>query len=324
VIPIAEKGVHLRAASGLARYLLRRLLYTALILLALSAMSFVALTLAPGDPTQVILGQTWTPERAEVARQNLGLDKPIQVRYVTWLYEAIHGDLGRSYATHERVSDMVLRAVPISLQLAVASFLISLAIGSVIGIYSAIKRRSPLDYISRVFVVSMSSMPIFWLGLIVIYIFAVKLPIFPTGGLTSPVSIVLPALTLACYSLSGIVRMMRSAMLETLPKDYIRTARSHGLSERVVIFQHALRNVLIPVVTVSGLYLGAVIGSAIITEDVFAWPGLGTLIISGVLTRDAPVVLGGVIAVAVFYSIINLLLDVLYIYLDPRIQLQLR
>ena len=307
---------------GVTPYILRRLVQSAIIIIALSILSFLGLALAPGDPTQTILGQTWTPERANVLRATLGLDKPLEVRYINWLSGAIHGDLGRSYTTNEPVSVVVLRAIPISLQLALASLLISLSVGSIMGIFSAIKRGSALDYLSRIFVVCMSSMPIFWLGLIIIYIFAVKLPIFPTGGLTSASSIVLPAACLSCYSLAGSVRMMRSAMLETLPRDYIRTVRAYGFSERVVIFRHALRNVMIPVVTMSGLYLGALIGSSIITENVFAWPGLGTMIISAVFTRDTPVVLGGVLAVAVFYSMINLCLDILYVYLDPRIQLR--
>lgn len=216
---------------------------------------------------------------------------------------------------------MILHALPISLELATASLMIALPVGALIGIYSAIKRTSPLDYISRVFVVGMSSMPIFWLGLVIIDLFAVQLPLFPTGGMGSSLSIVLPACSLAFYSLAGIVRMTRSSMLEVLRKDYVRTARAYGFSERVVTYRYALRNALIPVVTLSGLYVGTVIGSAIITEQVFAWPGLGSLIISAVFRRDTPVVLGGVLTVAVFYLLINLCIDFVYVYLDPRIKL---
>ena len=282
---------------------------------------FLMLNVAPGDPTQIVLGQHWTPARAAEIRTTLGLDKPLLVRYLMWLYNAVQGDFGRSYTTHEEVRVMILHALPASLELATASLMIALPVGALIGIYSAIKRTSRLDYISRVFVVGMSSMPIFWLGLVIIDLFAVQLPLFPTGGMGSPLSIVLPACSLAFFSLAGIVRMTRSSMLEVLRKDYVRTARAYGFSERAVTYQYALRNALIPVVTLSGLYLGTVIGSAIITEQVFAWPGLGTLIISAVFSRDTPVVLGGVLTVAMFYLLINLCIDFVYVYLDPRIKL---
>ena len=306
---------------GPLRFVLRRFVYGLLILIALSAIAFFMLNNAPGDPTQMILGQTWTPQRAKEVRITLGLDKPLIVRYFLWLCNALQGDLGRSYTTHEQVLLMITRALPNSLELAAASLLIALPVGISIGIYSAVHRKSLLDYFSRVFAVSVSSMPIFWLGLLFIDFFAVQMPLFPTGGINGPLSIVLPACSLAFYSLAGIVRMTRSSMLEVLRKDYVRTARAFGFSERVVTYQHALRNALIPVVTLSGLYLGTVIGSAIITEEVFAWPGLGSLIISGVFLRDTPVVLGGVLTVAVFYLMINLCIDFVYVYLDPRIKL---
>lgn len=304
----------------MTRYIIRRLLYTIPVMLAVSLVVFGILHIAPGDPARLLAGEDARPEDVAIVRANYGLDQPLYVQYSVWLANVLHGNFGRSIVTRRPVLDEVVARLPSTIELAFASLLIAIVAGMAVGVISATHQYSLLDHLTMILALLGISMPVFWLGLILIFFFAVDLRWFPTGGTGTPQQLVLPAVTLGASSMAIIARMTRSSMLEVIRQDYVRTARSKGLKERVVILRHALMNALIPVVTVIGLQFGYLLAGAVLTETVFSRPGLGRLLVTSITSRDFPVVQGTLMLLSVSFVLINLLVDILYGYLDPRIR----
>jgi peptide/nickel transport system permease protein len=318
----AQTDVHL-AGKGLAvRPLLRsvggKLLTPFVLLLLISLFVFIAFSLVPGDPAQQLLGQSWTPEAGKRLREQLGLNDPVLVQYVRFLWRAAHGDLGRSYMTRLPVLQSVSAAFLNSLQLAGTALVIAVVAGVSFGTAAALRRNSWLDVVSRVITVSLSSVPAFVVGIVLIYVFAAQLHLLPSGGRGEFRHLVLPAVALSFFAMAGFIRMVRATVLEVLRQDYIKAARSRGISWRKIIVRYVLRNAAIPLVTLGGLYAGTMIGTAVVTEYVFAWPGLGTLTITAIQSRDIPTIQGGILTTAATYIVLNSLLDILYGVIDPR------
>jgi peptide/nickel transport system permease protein len=304
------------------KYILKRILMLIPVLIGVTFIVFSIMYLTPGDPAQLILGEKATPQAVAELRTQMGLDKPFIVQYFTFLGKAVTGDFGRSYTTNRVVFAEIFARFPNTLILAVVGVAVSVAIGIPIGIISATKQYSAIDNVSMFFALLGVSMPGFWLGLMLILIFSVKLQVLPSGGFTGLSSLILPAITLG-YSSSAIkTRMTRSSMLEVIRQDYIRTARAKGVPERTVILKHGLKNALIPVITVIGLQFGSLLGGAVLTETVFSWPGVGRLLVDAIRSKDTPMVLASVVFLATTFSIVNLLVDILYGFVDPRIKSQ--
>ena len=312
------------------RYVVRRLLLLVPVLLGVSVIIFMVLHLAPGDPAEIMLGSQATQADLERLRAELGLTEPLYVQYVHWLGLVARGDLGRSIWMKRPVLNEVLGRFKATLVLTGAALVLSTAAGLALGIASAIRPNSLLDRLSAVASLFGASMPVFWLGIVLMVIFALWLGWLPASGMFAPygggdlrdllVHLALPAVTLAAASVTIIARLTRSTMLETLGQDYIRTARAKGVVERAVVLRHGLKNALIPIVTVVGVQAGYLLGGAVLTETVFAWPGVGTLMVQGILARDFPLVQGCVLVVALSFVVINLVVDLLYAWLDPRIR----
>jgi peptide/nickel transport system permease protein len=306
----------------MSRYLLTRLLLAAPVLLGVSLVVFTMIRLIPGDPAQLMAGQAATAEVVAEIRQALGLDRPIAVQYAIFLARVARGDLGRSLFNSSPVVDELAQRFPRTVRLALASMAVAILIGVPAGIVSATRHLSWIDSLVMLLALAGVSMPVFWLGLNLILIFAVRLQWLPAIGHETWRHLVLPAITLGTASAAIIARMTRSAMLEVLRQDYVRTARAKGAAEPRVIRRHALRNALIPVVTVVGLQLGTLLGGAVLTETVFAWPGVGRLLVDAVLARDYPVIQGAVLLIATTFVLLNVAVDLLYAVLDPRIRYQ--
>ena len=310
-------------------FLIRRLLLTLPILFIVSVVCFSLINLIPGDPATVILGPEATEQAKEQMREQLGLNKPIVVQYVDWLGGVLHGDLGESLVDGTPVSQLILQRLPVTLELALGTFLVSLTIAVVAGILSASKKGTWVDYVSTGFALGGISIPHFWLGMMFIIIFAVNLGWLPASGYVpffeDPAAniavMILPVLATGLRESAELMRMLRSSLLEELGSDYVRTAFSKGLSRRVVVIRHAVRNALIPFVTASGLQIAALLGGLVVTEQVFQLPGVGRLIVESILERDYTVVQGAVLTVTVIVILINVLVDLLYAVIDPRIAL---
>lgn len=307
----------------------RRLLATIPLLFFVSLVVFSFVHILPGDPAVLFLGEEADPDTLARFRARLGFDRPLTAQYADWLAKAVRGDLGRSLRTNQPVTEAILQRLPVTLELLVAALLISLAIAIPMGIVSAIKRNSGVDLLSTLFALVGFSMPNFWLGIILIYVFALLLRWLPPSGFVPLVaslpenlrSLILPALTLGTALAALVTRQLRSGMLEVLRQDYVRTAQAKGLSGRQVVGKHALKNALISVVTVVGLQIGGLLGNTIITETLFALPGIGRLMIDAIFSRDFFVVQGVILFLAMGYVLSNLAVDILYSYLDPRIRL---
>ncbi|PYN90152.1 MAG: hypothetical protein DMD87_03265 [Candidatus Rokuibacteriota bacterium] len=312
------------------RYVVRRLLLLVPVLLGVSVIIFMVLHLAPGDPAEIMLGSQATQADLERLRAELGLTEPLYVQYVHWLGLVARGDLGRSIWMKRPVLNEVLGRFKATLVLTGAALVLSTAGGVALGIASATRPNSLLDRLSAMASLFGASMPVFWLGIVLMVIFALWLGWLPASGMFAPYGggdlrdllahLALPAVTLAAASVTIIARLTRSTMLETLGQDYIRTARAKGVVERAVVLRHGLKNALIPIVTVVGVQAGYLLGGAVLTETVFAWPGVGTLMVQGILARDFPLVQGCVLVVALSFVVINLIVDLLYAWLDPRIR----
>jgi len=308
---------------------LRRLLQTLPVLFLTSVAVFLLLRLAPGDPAQYVAGPDAPPDAVEAVRRELGLDQSWPVQYVLWLAKAVRGDFGRSLISRYPVWDLILQGLPATIELAVAAFLLSLVLGILLGVASALAEGRFVDFAVSVFNALALGIPNFWLGLILIIAFALLLGWLPPSGhvdfLESPLEssrfLLLPAITLAVQLAAVLARFLRSALLEVLREDYVRTARAKGLPEKRVIGGHALRNALIPLVTVLGIQFGRLRGGAVIVEAVFAWPGLGTLAVTAVTARDYAVVQGVLMLLVTAFVGINLLVDILYGVLDPTVRL---
>jgi glutathione transport system permease protein len=308
-------------------YIVRRLLLAVPTVLGTSLLVFLILHLVPGDPATVIAGPTAPADVIANIRTQLGLDQPLLVQYWRYLSSALHGDLGRSILSRRQVSDEVAGAFLNTLELVIAARVWSLLIGIPIGVLAAARRRSIFDKLSMVTALLGLSLPIFWIGLMAMWLFAVKLGWLPISGRGGPMwtaaglqHLVLPALTLGGVQVPALARLTRSSLLEALNQDYVRTARAKGLAERLVVAKHALKNAMLPVVTVVGLQFAGLLGGAVVTETIFSWPGLGRLAVTAILTRDFPIVQGTILVSAVTFVTINVLTDFLYAVLDPRIK----
>jgi len=298
------------------------------VMLGVSFIVFSMLHLAPGDPAVTIAGEHATLEQIEAIRESMGLNDPFLVQYGRWLGNAvIHQDLGVSRANHSVVDELMSR-FPATLQLAGAAVLVSVVIGLPIGIISATKQYSIFDNVSMLFALLGVSMPNFWQGMLLMLLFALNLGWLPFGGLPGGadnfVYLILPAITLGTSSAAVVARMTRSSMLEVIRQDYIKTARAKGQTERIITTRHALKNALIPIITVVGLNFGFMLGGAVITEMVFTIPGIGSFMVNAIQQRDFPVVQGGVLFVALTFTVVNLAVDILYAFVDPRIKSQYR
>lgn len=301
-------------------YAVKRLLSMIPVLFGVSLLLFLMLRLLPGDPAQVLAGQMASPEDVRQIRAQLGLDRPIAQQYLAFLGRLARLDLGRSARTQNPVIEEIGARLPNTLLLAAAAIVLACLFGIPAGILSAVRPYTWVDYLVTVAGLFGISMPVFWLGIMLVIVFSVGLQWLPAGGTGSWRHVVLPAVTLAAFVVAFIARMTRATMLETLSQDYTTTARAKGLTERTVVLRHALRNALIPIVTVVGLQFGLLLGGAVLTETVFAWPGLGRLIVDSILARDYPMIQGAILIFGLLYILVNLAVDLAYAFIDPRIR----
>ncbi|MEG1043464.1 MAG: ABC transporter permease [Oscillospiraceae bacterium] len=302
------------------KYIFKRLLMLIPVVIGISFLVFSIMSLTPGDPAILILGNDATSESLTALRAELGLDKPLVVQYLRYMLNLLHGDFGTGYTTGRDVLTEIIGRVPVTVVLTIMSTLVAVVISIPVGVVSATKQYSLMDSTSMVACLLGVSIPNFWLGLMLIIVFSVNLRWLPSGGAESLKSFILPALTLGFGSAASIARMMRSSMLEVIRQDYIRTAKAKGVRGKDVIRKHALKNALIPVVTVVGLQFGVSLGGAVLTETVFSLPGLGRLMVDAIRGMDTPTVMGCIIIFSVAFSVVNLFVDILYGYLDPRIK----
>jgi peptide/nickel transport system permease protein len=329
-------------------YIAKRIFHLALILLGVSVLVFLMLRMIPGDPARLLLGEFATQEDLERLRGQMGLDRSYPVQYGIYLAGLLQGDLGNSLRNGAAVTEEIAPRLMATLELAVAAMLIASLVGIAAGVISSVKQFSAWDYGSMVLALVGVSMPIFWLGLMLMYVLAIMVPVMPMMGrigmgnepdvvtglmlidtlvagelgdcLDALHHLVLPAVTLATVPMAIVARITRSAMLEVLNKDYVRTARAKGMSEAVVILRHALRNAFLPIVTVLGLNLGLLLGGAVLTETIFSWPGLGRYVVDSLMARDYAAVQGCILVFAALMAVINLIVDLVYVLLDPRIR----
>jgi len=302
-------------------YILKRILGMILLLLGITFIVVCMMYLAPGDATVMILPNIASTEQMTELRREFGLDQPLYVQYGRFLARAIRGDLGTSWIDRRPVMSQVLDALSYTIRLAAAALTLSLVFGTIGGIVSAVRHHSPVDEAVLTVTLIGISTPVFVIGLLLIYVFSFKLGWFPTSGVGSARHLILPAVTLASFLVAYMARMTRSCMLEVLGQEYIRTARAKGLREVVVLCRHALKNALIPMVTVVGLQVGLLLGGSVITETVFAYPGIGSLVVSAISARDTPLVQGCVLVISTGFILVNLIVDVSYAFIDPRVRL---
>jgi peptide/nickel transport system permease protein len=309
------------------RYISRRCFSAIFVLFGVSLLVFMMVHFIPGDPALMVAGMEASPEQVEKIRESLGLDRPYHIQYLDYLNKALRGDLGRSIHSRKPVADLIRDFFPATFQLTTASIMIAGLLGIFIGVISAVRQYSLFDYITMVGALAGISMPIFWIALLLMWFFSIYLGWLPTGGwdqnfwsVNGLRHAVLPVLTLSGISVAMIARLTRSTMLEIIRQDYITTARAKGLREVYVIFLHALRNAMIPVVTFVGLQYGILLGGAVVTEQIFSIPGIGRLVVQSIYDRDYPVIQGCILFIAAIFIIINLVVDLLYGWLDPRIR----
>ncbi len=303
-------------------FIVRRLIYIIPVILGVSVGVFLIIHLMPGDPARIMAGIDASDEDVRTVRRSLKLDEPMVLQYLHFMGRAAVGDFGVSFRTRRPVIDEIQPRYGNTILLGMASILVAILFGGITGIISAVRRYSVFDNLSLLVSLIGVSMPTFYLGLLLMLFFSVKLGLLPLAGKESWLHIILPAVTLGTPSAAVISRMVRSSLVEVLGQDYIRTARAKGLTEWVVINKHALRNAMITVVTVVGLQVGYLLGGAVVTETVFAWPGIGRLVVQSILARDFPVVQASVLILAVTFVLVNLVTDLLYGVLDPRISVQ--
>ena len=301
-------------------YLARRFMLIIPTLLGILLILSIMLEIIPGDPVTSMLSETATKEMREAVREQLGLDKPFLVRYGVYVWKAAAGDFGRSYLRGKAVVDIVARAFPATLQLAASSLLLTVLIGFPLGIISALHPHGLIDHLLQGVGALGVSMPAFWIGLLLIYAFAYTIPLFPIGGRDGLVSLVLPAITLSLAQIGFLMGVVRANVLQVMEEDFVRTARAKGLSEQAILVKHAIRNALYPIVTIIGLAFGRQLGGAVVTEVVFAWPGMGRLIVNAVLSRDYPVIQGGILVFGLGFMLVNLIVDLLYAVLNPKVR----
>jgi peptide/nickel transport system permease protein len=305
----------------MAAYLARRLIFSVFVLWGAVTIIFLVLRLVPGDPALLILGSDATPDQIVALRSQLGLDRPLLVQYGSYLADVARLDFGQSFRLSADAMTLVLERLPATAELAVVALSLSLLVGIPLGVVAALRVDTAADRIISVFSLVSQSTPSFWLGIVFILVLSRWLQVLPSAGTGSVAHMVLPAVTLALPFLAILVRLTRSGLLEVIHEGYVQTARSKGLTERVVIFPHAIRNALIPIVTVVGVQFGQLLGGTVIVETVFSWPGVGRLLIDSISHRDYAVVQASVLLIAAGFVVINLAVDVLYGYLDPRVRL---
>lgn len=317
----------------MAQYIIRRLLVTIPVVLLVTFIVFALMFLAPGDPIYLLVDveetQGLTEEQLDVLRAEYGLDRPLIVQYGDWLFSALRGDLGTSIRGSRQVSDILMDAFPVSMELALLSVIFSLIIAIPIGIFAALRPNSLADLVGTSVALAGISAPNFWIALLLIYFFSVQFGWLPSNGFTrfseSPqdnlVKMILPVITLGTALMASVMRMTRSGMLEVMHQDYIRTARAKGAKEQRVVWNHAFRNAMLPVITIVGLQFGTLLGGAVVIEQIFSIPGMGRLALSSIFLRDFPVVQGVVLVITISYLLVNLIVDLLYGILDPRIRI---
>jgi len=301
-------------------YLARRLAQSALTLLGTSVLVFVILRVLPGDPAKMLLPEGAPQSAVEALNRQLGLREPLHVQYAIFLQSVFRGDFGQSFQYRAPALRVVVERLPATIDLTLSAMALTVLFGVATGIVAAVRQGTGYDYAGTVVTVLGQSLPNFWLGIMLVLLFGVTLRWLPTSGFQGWPHLILPAVTLAAYPTALVARLTRSSMLEILTQDYVRTGRAKGLTERVVVLSHALRNATIPVLTVIGLQIGTLLGGAVITESVFAWPGIGKLVVDAIFFRDFPVVQTILILSASIFVVINLLVDVLYTVIDPRIR----
>ena len=304
------------------RYIAKRFLMMIPVLLGVVIFIFLILQASPGDPARMILGESATNESVEALRDELGLNDPLLVQLGRYLMNLIRGDFGTSYISRSPVLSELVMRFPITLRLASLSVFIMVIIGIPIGILSAVKQYSWLDNISMTIALVGVSMPTFWIGMLLVLLFSLKLRWLPSGGFDTPLHWIMPAFSIGIANAAIMTRLTRSSMLENIRQDYVRTARAKGQNEWKVIMHHAFKNSLLPIVTIIGIQLGMALGGAMVTESVFSIPGMGSYLLSAINCRDYPVIEGGVIFVAACFSFVNLMVDILYAFIDPRIKAQ--
>jgi peptide/nickel transport system permease protein len=310
-------------------FLIKRLLATIPTILLVTIAVFLILRLTPGGPAVAMLGDQASPEAVAALNQKLGLDKPLYIQYLRWLGNALHGDLGRSAFGNQPVTELIVQRIVPTLELSILALIVSLLIGISAGVIAAVKRNTAIDAVASILAILGVSTPSFWLAILLVLIFSLKLTWLPALGYVSPFSnlatnlkdMLLPSLTLGVILAAVITRFTRASMLDSLYQDYVRTARSKGLEERTVILRHALGNAMIPIVTVVGLELGGLLSGAVIIETIFSLPGNGQLLVTSIFNRDFPVVQGLVVVIAIVFILVNVAVDVVYALIDPRIRL---
>ncbi|WP_368653211.1 ABC transporter permease [Ornithinibacillus sp. 4-3] len=302
-------------------FIIKRFLQVILVVLLVLTAVFFLMRLS-GDPVSLFLPMDASQEQIEEYREKNGYNRPIFVQYADYMVKAVKGNFGDSIRSNEDALKLVLERIPATAQLAFSALFLSLLISIPLGVLSAYKRNTFFDRVGVALTVVGQAVPSFWLGLLLIYFFAAQLQLLPSGGGGTPIHMILPTITLAAYSVARFTRFTRSTMLDILRKDYIRTAKASGAPTGRLIMRYALKNSLIPIITLVALDLGTLLGGAVITEVVFAWPGLGRLLMQSLLNRDFPIVLAGVFVIAIFYSLINFIADVLYAYVNPQIRVK--
>lgn len=303
------------------KYIFRRIILLIPILLGVTVIVFGIMFMTPGDAAILMLGENAPPAELEALRERLGLNEPAYVQYGMWLGRVLQLDFGRSIRSGRPVTREIIARLPATIELALLATLLSIAIGVPLGVLSATRPNTAVDHAATVAAFGGLAMPVFWQGLVLILLFAVVLGwLPPSGRLGGWQYYILPTITLGTSAIAAITRMTRATMLETLSQDYVRTARSKGVHPRSMIYRHALRNAMIPIVTVIGLQFGALLSGAVITETIFSWPGIGRLAIDSIRSKDFPTVQGVVMVFALLYAVVNLFTDVLYAYLDPRLK----
>jgi len=306
--------------SGSVSYLLQRLVGVMVTILFVAITIFLMVRILPGDPARVIAGVLASDQDVARIRAQLGLDRPLWTQAGIFVGDLVRGDLGISARTSDPVSQEILARLPYTAVLAVVSLVLAIAVGLPLGAWAAARAGSVADLAVSALVLFGISMPVYWLGLMLIVVFSIQLRWLPAAGASGPLSIVLPAITLAAFSVAFIARITRSSLLEVLRQDYVRTARAKGARAQAVLWRHALRNALPPIITVIGLQFGELLGGAILTETVFGWPGMGRLLVDSIFSRDYPVVQGLVIVFALMFALVNLAVDLLYERIDPRVR----
>lgn len=302
-------------------YVAKRLGLAIVTLFGVSLIAFALVQALPGDPARTIAGLLASPEEVERVRERMGLDQPVVVQYQRYVTNLVQGDLGISARTRQPVAEEIAARLPNTIELAVVATVVGSILGIIGGTVAARHRNRFLDHVISIGSVMGISMPVYWLGLLLILLFAVNLGWLPAAGADQASSIILPGVTLGLFSMALVGRMTRASMLEVLEQDYVRTAQAKGVAERNVVYRHAMRNAFIPVLTIVGIQFGSLLGGAVLTEFVFAWPGIGRLLVDSIFARDFPVVQGIIIVFALMFIAVNLLVDVLYSYVNPKIRL---